>query len=194
MRALITLIPRNALVDFSHVWDVRRKVGHMPNPVVWGSIELLHNVIRTQNHLAALPLNEGGRLLSKVIYQAKVKLHGVNCGIQITDEGVFYQSRTTMLTPEADLKGFAKWASFYDFGSLPRGTVVYGEWTGPGVEKGIATAKLTNKVFAVFALQVQDKMVYAPSQLQELLGAIQAPRTLHFTLVWQFYRSKFRRA
>src|SRR5690242_12394740 len=76
----------------------------MSTHVSWGSIELLHNCIRTLGHLA-----EQGQRYPIVEYRAKVKLHGTNCAVQITSDGIVAQSRTQLLTPGDDYKGFATW-------------------------------------------------------------------------------------
>src|SRR5215210_6782461 len=90
--------------------------------VQWGSIELLHNAVRTLTLL-----NEQGHPFPTVEYRAKIKLHGTNCAVQITDAGPVAQSRNLVLTPEADHKGFATWvasrAAFWS--SLANGLVVF---------------------------------------------------------------------
>lgn len=157
----------------------------MATHIAWSSIELLHNVIRTLNYLATL----NSTPLPKVTYKAKVKLHGTNCAVQIHPEGVYVQSRTGMLTPEDDLKGFAKWVKANEgyFRSLTPGITVFGEWAGPGVEKGMAVSALSEKVFAVFALQVgygtDAKVVSDPLEVTAMLGT-GAPTNL-FVLPWQ---------
>jgi hypothetical protein len=153
--------------------------------IAWSSIELLHNVIRTLNYLATL----NNTALPKVTYKAKVKLHGTNCAVQIHPEGVFCQSRTGMLTPEDDLKGFAKWVKVNEgyFRTLTPGITVFGEWCGPGVEKGMAVSALPEKVFAVFAIQVgfgaDAKVVSDPLEITAMLKT-GAPTNL-FVLPWQ---------
>lgn len=121
-----------------------------PSHLPWGSIELLHNAVRTLNYLHTL-----GQPLPRLRYRAKVKLHGTNVGVQITDDGVFAQSRTQLLSPADDLKGFAAFVAERAelFAALPRDLTLFGEWAGPGVEKGMAVSGLPHKVFAVFALQ-----------------------------------------
>lgn len=152
----------------------------MPSVISWSSIELLHNVIRTLNYLAALSPEEGGRPLPKVTYRAKVKLHGTNCGVQVHTDGIVSQSRETVLTPEADLKGFAKWAHARAgyFAALPSGVVVFGEWCGPGVEPGMAISALPEKQFAVFGVQVGTgeaaRVVSDPDEVAAVLGALPA--------------------
>lgn len=139
--------------------------------VSWSSIELLHNCVRTLQHLATL-----GQPLPSVTYRAKVKLHGTNCAVQITEAGLVAQSRTQLLAPgEADLKGFAAWAhaTAQAFTSLPVGTIVFGEWCGPGVEKGMAISAVPTKQFVVFAIRrADDSFVVEPAELRALVPAL----------------------
>jgi hypothetical protein len=164
------------------------KVCAMSTHVSWGSIELLHNAVRTRTHLA-----EQGHPFPVVTYRAKVKLHGTNCAVQITEQDVssgqesvvVAQSRTMLLSPEADYKGFAAWthahAAFWR--ARPHGLVVFGEWCGPGVEKGMAISRATTKLFCVFAVQAADHMVTEPAAIAALL-APNAPPELH-VLPWE---------
>lgn len=151
---------------------------HIP----WCSIELLHNLVKTLRHLHAL-----GEPLPRVDYRAKVKLHGTNCALQLSGEGVFAQSRTALLSPQADYKGFAAWAQAHEgyFSALPPGLVIYGEWCGPGVEKGMAISQLPGKIFAVFAVRGEDSTVVSePDQIRALLPLAGAPEALH-VLPWE---------
>src|SRR5262249_34980937 len=149
--------------------------------VAWSSIELLHNVVRTLGHL-----HELGRPFPVVEYRAKVKLHGSNCAVQITGDGIAAQSRTSLLTPDADYKGFAAWVHRHAayFESLARGIVVFGEWCGPGVEKGMAVSAASTKLFAVFAVQVAGEIVVEPDPIRALVPADGAPAELH-VLPWE---------
>lgn len=149
--------------------------------VSWGSIELLHNVIRTLTHLH----EDEGRPFPVVRYRAKVKLHGSNCAVQVTGDGVFAQSRTTMLTPESDYKGFAAWVREHRdfFAALRPGLVVFGEWCGPGVEKGMAISQVATKLFVVFAVRDGERVVHDPDEVRALVPAAGAPAELH-VLPW----------
>jgi len=149
--------------------------------VAWSSIELLHNVVRTLGHL-----HELGRPLPIVEYRAKVKLHGSNCAVQITDAGIVAQSRTSLLTPEVDYKGFAAWVHCHAayFETLSRGIVVFGEWCGPGVEKGMAISAARSKLFVVFAVQIAGGIAYEPDEVRALVPADGAPAELH-VLPWE---------
>ncbi|HSK01558.1 MAG TPA: RNA ligase family protein [Kofleriaceae bacterium] len=149
--------------------------------VAWSSIELLHNVVRTLGHL-----HELGRAFPVVEYRAKVKLHGSNCAVQVTDTGVVAQSRTALLTPETDYKGFAAWVRRHEpyFQALPRGVVVFGEWCGPGVEKGMAVSAAPSKLFVVFGVQTGGRIAYEPDEVRALVPAAGAPGELH-VLPWE---------
>ena len=154
----------------------------MASVINWPSIVLLHNVIKTLNHLANLPLAEGGRGLPVVTYRGKTKIHGTNCAVQVYSDGLVTQSREIVLTPEADLKGFSKWVKANEsyFRSLTPGIVVYGEWAGAGVESGMAISTL-EKQFCVFGLQVDGHLVYGPDEIGDYLQTM--PKNMH-VLPW----------
>jgi len=149
--------------------------------ISWPSIELLHNCVRTLDLLAAQ-----GRPRPVVEYRAKVKLHGTNCAVQVTAQAVVAQSRTQLLTPEADYKGFATWvhANRDWFASLEPGTVVFGEWCGPGVEKGMAISAVPAKHFTVFAIESGNRILVEPETLRATLPLSGAPCELR-VLPWE---------
>jgi hypothetical protein len=149
--------------------------------ISWPSIELLHNYVRTLDHLAAL-----GQPHPVVEYRSKVKLHGANCAVQIAPDTVVAQSRTQLLTPEADYKGFASWVHSHRqwFSSLDPGLVVFGEWCGPGVEKGMAISRMPTKHFVVFAIQSGDQVLFEPQALCAKLLRPGKPPELH-VLPWE---------
>src|SRR5512139_3317298 len=151
----------------------------MSTHVSWGSIELLHNAIRTLTLL-----NEQGQPFPVVAYRAKVKLHGTNCAVQITESGFVAQSRNQLLSPADDHKGFAAWAHARAelWTRLPRGLVVFGEWCGPGVEKGMASSQAPTKLFCVFAIREGERMIHEPSEIEALLPA--RPHDVH-VLPWE---------
>jgi hypothetical protein len=149
--------------------------------VPWGSIDLLHNLVQTLGHLNGL-----GQPFPVVDYRAKVKLHGTNCAVQVAGDGVVAQSRTALLSPEADHKGFAAWTHAHAayFSALEPALVIFGEWCGPGIEKGMAISRAAKKIFAVFAIRREGTVVYEPDQLRALLPAASAPAEL-YVLPWE---------
>lgn len=142
--------------------------------VAWGSIELLHNVVKTAAHFG----------VGTLAYRAKVKLHGSNCAVQITPAGPVPQSRNQLLTVEQDHKGFAAWtaARAAYWATIAPGLVVFGEWCGPGVEKGTALSKTPAKMFCVFAIREGERMIYEPAELEARLPA--RPADIH-VLPWE---------
>jgi hypothetical protein len=61
---------------------------------------------------------------------------------------------------------------------------VFGEWCGPGVEKGMAISQAASKLFAVFAVRDGERVVYEPDALQEPCCREGAPEDLH-VLPWE---------
>lgn len=151
---------------------------HLP----WTSIELFHNVRRTFREITP----EGPHTVS---YRAKVKLHGTNAAVQVTPEGTLEcQSRERIITPEDDNYGFARWVNSRReewLTTIMPGTVVFGEWAGPGVMKSVAVSKIPEKVFAVFAMLVPNgkggrDLIVEPSEIANIL----CPRTPCAVLPW----------
>jgi hypothetical protein len=126
--------------------------------IKWTSIGGFHNVNKL---LEVYPnLNNG-----EVTYRAKIKLHGTNGGVVIDPNGkVTAQSREAVLTPKNDNKNFCKecvLANEEYWSGLARSETitVFGEWCGPGIMKGTAINKIPEKMFAVFAIQLEDDIV-----------------------------------
>jgi hypothetical protein len=154
----------------------------MATVMAWPEIEAFNNARKyTTTHPEIL----NGQ--SKVTYKCKVKLHGMNHAVQIHPDGtVVCQSRTTILTPEADNAGFAKWVDSAKSAwsrrknrpPIPEGSgvIIYGEWVGPGIQKGVALAELPKRVFAVFAARILDSensLIVYPEQLETLVHGIE---------------------
>lgn len=127
----------------------------------WTSIALLHNVAKDVRARAEID----GSAPPKVTYRGKVKLHGTNAGIQISKHGIVAQGRNQLLTPESDNAGFAAWvvdnAEAFQSVVQERHVTLYGEWCGPGIQKGVAITGIDRKIFAVFAVQLGDHHVEA---------------------------------
>lgn len=129
----------------------------MAQHVSWTEIESFYNV---RKHVAACPSLVSGR--SSVTYRAKVKLHGTCAGVRVDPDGtVTALSRSTILTPEADNAGFARWVSerneAFTRVSSPEGSIViFGEWCGPGVQKGVAINQAPTRVLAIFGVRFVD--------------------------------------
>jgi hypothetical protein len=62
---------------------------------------------------------------------------------------------------------------------------VFGEWAGPGVQKGVALSQLSRPIFCVFSLRVGDQLVIEPDDIRAVLthGNISLPSEMH-VLPW----------
>lgn len=124
----------------------------------WTDIESLSHVIRSRNQ------SEWMRNRGVINYRPKIKLHGTNAAIRITCDGVFAQSRTRTLSIEDDNFGFAAWVESYKSQWLELSSMMslvrmppitmYGEWAGPGIQKGVASSLIPEKTFFMFASEM----------------------------------------
>ena len=131
--------------------------------------------------------------LRSVSYRAKVKLDGTNAGVHIkTDGTVGAQSRSRLITPEQDNAGFARWVSEKDWSELAEKAkaidadlIVYGEWAGPGIQKGTSVSQIKSRVFAVFAVQIEatngSQVLYAPEQIETFI----TPKNDVYIIPWE---------
>jgi len=108
--------------------------------------------------------------LPKLKMTGTVKVHGTNASVVICpDLSQYPQSRNNILTIENDNAGFATWhhgkrSAFADLASAIDSVcgieqddtiVIYGEWAGKGVQKGVAVSEV-DKFFYVFGVKVID--------------------------------------
>ncbi len=77
------------------------------------------------------------------------KLDGTNAAVVITEDGsIAAQSRTRLITPEADNYGFARWVKDHEAELLALGPGHhFGEWWGAGIQRRYG---LTEKRFSLF--------------------------------------------
>ena len=130
--------------------------------IKFSHIGALHEVVQVVRFR-----RDAGVAIERVQYRGWVKLHGSNAGVVCTPAGLQAQSRNRVITPEDDNAGFAAFAA--DGGrqaaireleaelrasagveaELP--VVFYGEWIGPGVQKGVAINALAERQWVLFA-------------------------------------------
>lgn len=158
------------------------------------SIEGFHNVRKNVKKYGWV---EPGVLMS---YRGKIKLHGTNAGIVITPDGKVYpQSRSRIISVGEDNLGFAAWVEttkdfWRSFADKKNKTVmtVFGEWFGPGIQKGVACNKIDRKSFAIFAAQIGSSssedsyMISDATALEDLFLDSETPETV-FVLPWHTY-------
>jgi len=131
--------------------------------IKWPSITAFHQVRKFTSEF---------KLTNPVVkYKSKIKLDGTQGSIRLIfkDRQVIAQSREVVLVDGKDNAGFAKWvesnkdkfiAWMDHFESKLKlqheqieGYVLFGEWSGKGVQNRCAISSIDRKVFALFALQ-----------------------------------------
>ena len=146
--------------------------------VKWPEIEGFHNVRKA---VKAYGDNVGETSIAHqgpIIYRPKIKLHGTNAGITLKNNGkdVFAQSRTSIIGTGNDNMGFAAWVEenrdFFKMAPLGEVTTIFGEWCGPGIQKGVAVNQIPTKIFAIFAVQVDDRVFVDPVEISYLVSDI----------------------
>jgi len=139
--------------------------------IKWSSIESFHHI---RKGMKVRMKNDPDFAPPVVTYYGKVKLHGTNAGIQLLKDGtVRAQGRNRVLTTQDDNLGFASWVSKNQ--DCLRQTrlcslidiILYGEWCGKGVQKGVAISDIDRKVFAVFAVQIGLGDMHSPDMVIE---------------------------
>lgn len=136
-----------------------------------------------------------GIKLAPITYRGKVKLHGTNSGILVRPDGtVLAQSRSRIITPAEDNMGFATWveANKSVFSEINRDVpvIIYGEWCGRGIQKGVAISAIDKAIFTVFAIQFgtsesDDSSVYVdPDIIGDILADVYLPDNVYI-LPWE---------
>lgn len=111
--------------------------------------------------------------LPMIEFTGTVKLHGSNAGVCWDTETneLWAQSRERILTLESDNMGFAFFISsrqdifrqlirrYFELTNqkLPKGIIsLFGEWAGPGIQKGVAISQIPEKAFFIFDMKVTE--------------------------------------
>jgi hypothetical protein len=122
------------------------------------------------------PIYNTGITLPTLTYLGTVKMHGTNAAVSkdLKTQELAAQSRSKIITEKTDNAGFARyvhgvpraaWDFLFDVLILPfvnadnaHGQVtVFGEWIGPGVQKGVGISNIPAKSFVVFGVHVGDR-------------------------------------
>ena len=151
--------------------------------IKWPSIEQFRNVVKNVQHKARFKgLDENGDAifdpfikLPKLKFEGTCKLHGTCAGVVLSEDGeMWFQSRENIITPEKDNAGFAMFGTANEFQfrdllvtarsiardavdtSWKKDIVVWGEWCGNGIQKGVAISSLP-KMFVIFGMAFVDE-------------------------------------
>ncbi len=114
------------------------------------------------------PIFDKNQSLPTITLEGTVKLHGANCSIVLDREGNLYsQSRNNVLSLESDFMGFNIFVmqnkeyfrsllAEHLGNPLIEAVVVYGEWCGANVQRGVALCELP-KMFVAFDIRVVNE-------------------------------------
>ena len=125
-------------------------------------LKLHHQYVGTDD--AGNPIFDSTVALPSIEFVGYTKLHGTNAAICLRADGSFYcQSRENIIDEVNDNAGFAHWVHKqghklfdcikHEFENDSDLVVVYGEWCGGSIQKGVALNELP-KMFVVFGLKV----------------------------------------
>lgn len=119
------------------------------------------------------PIYDPLKPLPVLNYIGTCKLHGT-CSSIVFDQDtkeIYYQTRERICTVENDNAGFARYFTelfsshseliyqlFSPFVIFGQKVVIYGEWCGKGIQKGVAIAELP-KMFVIFAVRAGENWV-----------------------------------
>lgn len=115
------------------------------------------------------PIYDPNKKLPSITFHGSVKLHGTNSGIGNLGDEIWFQSRTNIVTPTKDNNGFAASMSSNAHTDWLKDTfcylrsshcvsddeiiVIFGEWCGGSIQKGVALNEL-DKRFVIFDVRV----------------------------------------
>lgn len=123
-----------------------------------------------QNKETGKPMYDENKALPTITIEGTVKLHGANCSVVLTRKGIFYpQSKETLLDEKVNCDKFYQFAmereEFFrtllasylvDTANDVEAVVLYGEWCGPKIQKGVAISQIEEPIFAVFDVRLID--------------------------------------
>lgn len=142
----------------------------MPKYLKFGSIEYFRNIVKDITHKARITgIDENGKPiysqaeLPTISVIGSEKIHGTNftIGYNLID-GIWFQSRTAIITPQKDNAGSAFWAevkksqlvriieklaTFYKIDLNKNSLLLCGEWAGQGVKSKSAVDGTSKKYF-----------------------------------------------
>lgn len=148
--------------------------------VKWPEIEGFHHIRKGVQKYGEAVGETSIAHRGSIVYKPKIKLHGTNAGVTIKNNGkdVFAQSRTAIIGTGNDNAGFAAWVEdnrdYFEplQHSLGDVTTIFGEWCGKGIQKGVSIAQIDRKVFAVFGVQVDERVFVDPTEIANIMRGV----------------------
>lgn len=172
----------------------------------YGSIEQFKNVIQSVRRYA----DKTGTNVPTLNFIGTVKIHGTNAGIckNLKTGEISFQSRERVLDIHNDNAGFCNWGiqrfptinwTFFNITSSKLNDdnfivdnyekiVIYGEWCGPGVQKGVAVSQLDRKIFVVFNITLingENRYELNPIDIQQMVARSEDIFTIYDFPTWE---------
>lgn len=135
--------------------------------IKFGSIEQFKNTIKKVRDFSA----KYGKPIPTLKFVGTTKLHGTNASVVCNPDGTHtFQSRERELSITSDNAGFCMWG-MRNIDSLQKtidwvtsstpvnpneSIVIFGEWCGPGVQKGVAISEIPHKIFVIFNITIVE--------------------------------------
>lgn len=138
----------------------------------WGSIENFRAFYKSLEHY----FSRINRVAPSLTFRGKEKVHGTNAGFYVFPDGSIRPfKRSGWVSVGNDNAGFAAWCtahlSKYLVPSHGKDFIVYGEWAGKGIQKGVAHSECP-KTFYVFSILDGDRLVVDPSEISVMLSSV----------------------
>ena len=106
--------------------------------------------------------------ITEILYEGSVKLHGTNAAINYNGGSIITQSRNRIISVDDDNSQFAVFVdglqddtlmnTIPEEYQLEKNIVVYGEWCGEGIMKGVGVNKLP-RMFVIFDVKIDDQYI-----------------------------------
>lgn len=143
-------------------------------------IESLQHVIKTVEYINRSEASF--KYLNPVSFRGTIKLHGTNGGVTVNlkERTVVPKSRTRVISIQKDNAGFAMFVKskedvflmlaeqfLKDAAADVDSVSFFGEWVGPGIQKGTAINKLKEKQYVIFSIRLnrgEKSSYYLPEE------------------------------
>jgi len=143
---------------------------HIKYPSIGQFRNAVYQINRTYNYIGLdeneEPIYDPSKSKPTLKFKGTVKLHGTNASVCYNEkDGIWYQSRKRIITPQQDNAGFAMFAEkrkdiFMEMFnklslSCEETITIFGEWAGQGIQKTVAIS-LIPKSFFILGIKVGE--------------------------------------
>lgn len=178
------------------------RMNKMKKHIAWPSINQFRSVVKNVQHQsqyvgqddAGEPIYNRLAKSPKLNFEGTIKLHGTNSSVVLGSDGEMWcQSRSNIITPQDDNAGFAMFVeqhkdeftnlmhrSIIECGFTTEDLVIFGEWCGGNVQKGVAVCELP-KMFVIFGIAIAHdvetkyKTYFTREEVQNVCSSVSKP-------------------